>query len=87
MQRAHRTQPAGTTEETAETALDHPEPVLIRDPAGRLRGAGFVADHHGTVLTSHQAVDGLTQVTVDTADGATRPVRGVHGDLGESVDG
>uniref|UniRef100_UPI00210D57DC S1 family peptidase n=1 Tax=Streptomyces sp. ODS05-4 TaxID=2944939 RepID=UPI00210D57DC len=76
MQRAHRTQPAGTTEETAATALDHPEPVLIRDPAGRLRGAGFVADHHGTVLTSHQAVDGLTQVTVHTADGATRPVRG-----------
>ncbi|WP_328536358.1 serine protease [Streptomyces sp. NBC_00344] len=34
--------------------------VGICDRAGRLRGTGFVADDLGTVVTSHQAVDGLT---------------------------
>ncbi|MGW1544986.1 trypsin-like peptidase domain-containing protein [Streptomyces sp. NPDC002309] len=33
--------------------------VRIHDLAGRPRGTGFVADHQGTVLTSHEAVDGL----------------------------
>ncbi|MFI9549297.1 serine protease [Streptomyces sp. NPDC052016] len=33
--------------------------VSIRDLAGRPRGTGFFADHHGTVVTSHEAVDGL----------------------------
>ncbi|MGW0733522.1 trypsin-like peptidase domain-containing protein [Streptomyces sp. NPDC002851] len=33
--------------------------VRICDPAGRLRGTGFVADELGTVVTSHEAVDGL----------------------------
>ncbi|MEU6486406.1 serine protease [Streptomyces sp. NPDC046887] len=46
-----------------------PEPVWIRDPAGRLRGAGFAADDHGTVVTSHQTVDGLTRATVQGPDG------------------
>ncbi|MFJ4469661.1 trypsin-like peptidase domain-containing protein [Streptomyces sp. NPDC089424] len=32
--------------------------VRIHDLAGRPRGTGFVADHQGTVLTSHEAVDG-----------------------------
>ncbi|MEU5218297.1 trypsin-like peptidase domain-containing protein [Streptomyces sp. NPDC020807] len=36
--------------------------VSICDPAGRRRGTGFLADHHGTVVTSHEAVDGLTRV-------------------------
>ncbi len=36
--------------------------VRICDPAGRLRGTGFVADDLGTVVTSHEAVDGLPRV-------------------------
>ncbi|MGW2518452.1 trypsin-like peptidase domain-containing protein [Streptomyces sp. NPDC001617] len=38
--------------------------VRIRDLAGRLRGTGFVADHHGTVITSHEAVDGLPRLVL-----------------------
>ncbi|MFI9617065.1 trypsin-like peptidase domain-containing protein [Streptomyces sp. NPDC052023] len=38
--------------------------VRIHDLAGRPRGTGFVADHHGTVLTSHEAVDGLTRLVL-----------------------
>lgn len=43
-----------------------PEVTLVRlcDPAGRPRGTGFVADDRGTVVTSHEAVDGLTRVVV-----------------------
>ncbi|MFF0479475.1 trypsin-like peptidase domain-containing protein [Streptomyces sp. NPDC004284] len=36
--------------------------VRICDTAGRPRGTGFLADHHGTVVTSHEAVDGLSRV-------------------------
>ncbi|MEU9122115.1 hypothetical protein AB0C96_19995 [Streptomyces sp. NPDC048506] len=32
--------------------------VRIRDLAGRTRGTGFLVDHEGTVVTSHEAVDG-----------------------------
>ncbi|MFD0151894.1 trypsin-like peptidase domain-containing protein [Streptomyces sp. NPDC055721] len=38
--------------------------VEICDPAGRPRGTGFLADHHGTVVTSHEAVDGLARVVL-----------------------
>ncbi|MFS8202111.1 serine protease [Streptomyces sp. CWNU-52B] len=38
--------------------------VRIRDLAGRPRGTGFVADHHGTVVTSHEAVDGLSRLVL-----------------------
>ncbi|MFD6226418.1 serine protease [Streptomyces sp. NPDC060232] len=38
------------------------ELVKICDSAGRERGSGFVADDRGTVVTSHEAVDGLTRV-------------------------
>ncbi|QFR00681.1 trypsin-like peptidase domain-containing protein [Streptomyces phaeolivaceus] len=40
--------------------------VLVRvgDLAGRPRGTGFVADHQGTVVTSHEAVDGLARIVV-----------------------
>ncbi|MFF8838911.1 trypsin-like peptidase domain-containing protein [Streptomyces sp. NPDC015130] len=38
--------------------------VEIRDPAGRPRGTGFLADHHGTVVTSHEAVDGLARLVL-----------------------
>ncbi|MGV9456781.1 trypsin-like peptidase domain-containing protein [Streptomyces sp. NPDC003635] len=41
--------------------------VRIHDPAGRPRGLGFVADHHGTVITSHEAVDGLPRLVLHTA--------------------
>ncbi|WP_443053641.1 trypsin-like peptidase domain-containing protein [Streptomyces sp. NBC_00285] len=38
--------------------------VRIHDLAGRVRGTGFVADHHGTVVTSHEAVDGLPRLVL-----------------------
>ncbi|MYX43693.1 serine protease, partial [Streptomyces sp. SID89] len=38
--------------------------MCIRDLAGRPRGTGFAADHHGTVLTSHEAVDGLARLVL-----------------------
>ncbi|MGW9374446.1 hypothetical protein ACWGVR_31080 [Streptomyces xanthophaeus] len=38
------------------------ELVVLRDPAGLPRGSGFLADLAGTVITSHRAVAGLTQV-------------------------
>ncbi|WP_349239650.1 serine protease [Streptomyces sp. CC208A] len=46
---------------------DLAEPVgLVRicDLAGRPRGTGFLADHEGTLVTSHEAVDGLTHVVL-----------------------
>ncbi|MER6344207.1 trypsin-like peptidase domain-containing protein [Streptomyces sp. NPDC001595] len=43
--------------------------VHIQDLAGRLRGVGVVADHHGTVLTSHETVDGLPRLVLRTPDG------------------
>ncbi|WP_309063148.1 trypsin-like peptidase domain-containing protein [Streptomyces sp.] len=48
------------------TVEDHPADVLVRiqDLAGRPRGTGFVADHHGTVITSHEAVDGLPRLVL-----------------------
>ncbi|ALV32974.1 trypsin-like peptidase domain-containing protein [Streptomyces sp. CdTB01] len=42
--------------------------VRVHDLAGRPRGIGFVADHHGTVITSHEAVDGLPRLVL-RADG------------------
>ncbi|MCX5310287.1 serine protease [Streptomyces sp. NBC_00154] len=38
--------------------------VRICDPAGRPRGTGFVADDRGTVVTSHEAVDGLLRLVL-----------------------
>ncbi|MFE5939296.1 trypsin-like peptidase domain-containing protein [Streptomyces sp. NPDC056470] len=38
--------------------------VRICDPAGRPRGTGFVADDRGTVVTSHEAVDGLVGIVL-----------------------
>ncbi|MFG2683669.1 hypothetical protein [Streptomyces sp. NPDC048392] len=53
-----------------------PDDALIRvhDLAGRPRGTGFVADHHGTVLTSHEAVDGLSRLVLRTAGDRRRVV-------------
>ncbi|MFC5242919.1 hypothetical protein, partial [Streptomyces atrovirens] len=54
-----------------ETPDDAPDPcdVLVRlhDLAGRPRGTGFVADHHGTVITGHEAVDGLPRLVLHAA--------------------
>ncbi|MET4923823.1 serine protease [Streptomyces sp. PSRA5] len=38
--------------------------VRICDLAGRPRGTGFVADSAGTVVTSHEAVDGLARLVL-----------------------
>ncbi|MGW3171499.1 trypsin-like peptidase domain-containing protein [Streptomyces sp. NPDC001153] len=48
-----------------------PDPALvqIRDLAGRLRGVGFLADHQGTLLTSHETVDGLPRLVLQVAGG------------------
>ncbi|GEC06392.1 hypothetical protein SSP24_40470 [Streptomyces spinoverrucosus] len=50
--------------------LDPRDDVLVRihDLAGRPRGTGVVADHHGTVLTSHEAVDGLARLVLRAGD-------------------
>lgn len=48
--------------------------IRFHDLAGRPRGTGFVADHHGTVLTSHEAVDGLPRLVLSTAGDRRRVV-------------
>lgn len=55
---AHSVEPADVVE-AADRAL-----VRISDLAGRPRGTGFVADHQGTVITSHEAVDGLARLVL-----------------------
>ncbi|MFB7246261.1 serine protease [Streptomyces populi] len=53
--------PRTGNEEAADGAGRTGDDALVRvcDPAGRPRGTGFAADHHGTVITAHEAVDGL----------------------------
>ncbi|MFZ4239857.1 trypsin-like peptidase domain-containing protein [Streptomyces murinus] len=51
----------------AETRTTDPL-VHIQDPAGRPRGIGFLADHQGTLLTSHEAVDGLDRLVLRAGD-------------------
>ncbi|MEV7196129.1 trypsin-like peptidase domain-containing protein [Streptomyces sp. NPDC093510] len=41
--------------------------VRVCDLAGRPRGIGFAADEHGTVVTSHEAVDGLARIVLHAA--------------------
>ncbi|MGW1847464.1 trypsin-like peptidase domain-containing protein [Streptomyces sp. NPDC001966] len=48
--------------------------VRICDSAGRPRGTGFVADDRGTVVTSHEAVDGGTRFVLHGAGGRSRTV-------------
>lgn len=43
--------------------------VRLCDPAGRPRGTGFVADDRGTVVTSHEAVDGVGHLVLHGTDG------------------
>ncbi|MFF7476149.1 trypsin-like peptidase domain-containing protein [Streptomyces sp. NPDC008092] len=45
--------------------------VRIRDLAGRPCGTGFLADHHGTLITSHEAVDGLARIVLHAAGDRT----------------
>ncbi|MFF3018489.1 hypothetical protein [Streptomyces sp. NPDC057939] len=45
--------------------------VRIRDAAGRPRGTGFLADDRGTVITSHDAVDGPGPVVLHAPGGRT----------------
>ncbi|MFJ9567723.1 trypsin-like peptidase domain-containing protein [Streptomyces fuscichromogenes] len=45
--------------------------VRVRDLAGRPRGTGFLADHHGTLVTSHEAVDGLARILLHAAGDRT----------------
>ncbi|MEV6962360.1 serine protease [Streptomyces sp. NPDC051207] len=68
--------PRGTHDETlrrtdgdASRAVYDTPLVRLLDPAGRLRGTGFAADHHGTVVTSHEAVDAATCLVVTAAGG------------------
>ncbi len=42
----------------------HATLVRICDLAGRPRGVGFAADHLGTVVTSHETVDGLVRAVL-----------------------
>ncbi|MFF9410646.1 serine protease [Streptomyces anandii] len=46
--------------------------VCVRDLAGRPRGLGFAADHDGTVITSHEAVDGLSRLVLHLPGGEER---------------
>ncbi|QCD58589.1 trypsin-like peptidase domain-containing protein [Streptomyces hawaiiensis] len=48
--------------------------VRMHDPAGRPRGTGFLADHHGTLITSHEAVDGLPRLVLYGAGDRRRVV-------------
>ncbi|WP_328828379.1 serine protease [Streptomyces sp. NBC_00252] len=59
------------TDAASSTALTDASLVRIRDLAGRPRGTGFVADHHGTVITSHEAVDGLPRLLLHAAGDRT----------------
>ncbi|MFF3330124.1 serine protease [Streptomyces sp. NPDC002888] len=42
--------------------------VRIHDLAGRPRGLGFVADHHGTMITAHETVDGLPRLLLHATE-------------------
>ncbi|GGM21551.1 hypothetical protein GCM10010129_77330 [Streptomyces fumigatiscleroticus] len=60
----------GTHRPYDEEAPAHaPDEALVRihDPAGRPRGTGFAADHRSTLITTHEAVDGLARLTLRAA--------------------
>ncbi|MFD7408369.1 trypsin-like peptidase domain-containing protein [Streptomyces sp. NPDC059866] len=67
--RGRRTAPQAGSSENAGRAPHHDALVRIHDLAGRPRGTGVVADHDGTVLTSHETVDGLTRLVLHDAGG------------------
>ncbi|MFJ7968989.1 serine protease [Streptomyces sp. NPDC096324] len=65
--------PRTGNEEAADDAVQPGDDALVRvrDLAGRPRGTGFAADHHGTVITSHEAVDGLDRLVLHASGGRT----------------
>ncbi|MFJ6836486.1 serine protease [Streptomyces sp. NPDC091209] len=65
--------PRTGNEEAADDAGQARDDVLVRvcDLAGRPRGTGFAADHHGTVITGHEAVDGLDRLVLRAPGGRT----------------
>ncbi|MFE1035649.1 trypsin-like peptidase domain-containing protein [Streptomyces sp. NPDC058807] len=67
---------AGSQVQDPGPAAHGPDEALVRvhDLAGRPRGTGFAADRHGTVITSHEAVDGLPRLVLSTAGGRRRVV-------------
>ena len=46
--------------------------VRVCDLGGRIRGTAFHVDHQGTLLTSHEVVDGLRDLLLTWPGGATR---------------
>ena len=46
--------------------------VRVADPGGRQRGLAFPVDHLGTLLTSHETVDGLSALFLAWPGGAVR---------------
>ncbi|MFC7813471.1 trypsin-like peptidase domain-containing protein [Streptomyces sp. NPDC057367] len=67
---------AGPRAQDTDPAEYGPDDALVRvhDLAGRPRGTGFAADHHGTVITSHEAVDGLSRLVLSAVGGRRRVV-------------
>ncbi|WP_422961901.1 trypsin-like peptidase domain-containing protein [Streptomyces spinosirectus] len=65
--------PGDSGREGRATEPPAPDPALVRihDLAGRPRGTGFMADHHGTLITSHEAVDGLARLILHAAGDRT----------------
>ncbi|MEU9154917.1 trypsin-like peptidase domain-containing protein [Streptomyces sp. NPDC048417] len=62
----------GTREARQDTWPVPDDPLVrVRDLAGRPRGTGFLADHHGTLVTSHEAVDGLARIVLHAAGDRT----------------
>ncbi|MBT2473000.1 serine protease, partial [Streptomyces sp. ISL-66] len=59
-----------TTGRAAGSGAVTAELIRICDLAGRPRGSGFVADDRGTVVTSHEAVDGLSRVVLHGPPGS-----------------
>ncbi|MFI0897654.1 trypsin-like peptidase domain-containing protein [Streptomyces sp. NPDC020983] len=60
-----------TAPATAPHTGGGPDTALIRvcDLAGRPRGTGFLADRTGTMVTSHEAVDGLARLVLHAPGG------------------
>ncbi|MER7405321.1 trypsin-like peptidase domain-containing protein [Streptomyces sp. NPDC000070] len=65
---------AQRTTGAADGGAAGPALVRIHDLAGRPRGTGFPADQHGTLVTSHEAVDGLTRLVLHGAGDRRREV-------------
>ncbi|MFD8740668.1 trypsin-like peptidase domain-containing protein [Streptomyces sp. NPDC059618] len=80
--RGPRTGYAGTADGSGGTGYDDTadgagrtgDDALVRlcDLAGRPRGTGFAADHDGTVVTSHEAVEGLDGLVLHAPGGRAR---------------